>query len=251
MLQGLYTLWLRDVKRYVRARSRIVGSLGIPVFFMLFFGMGFRRAYIPSLPPGIEYTEFLIPGVLTMIVLFTSTFSGVSVVWDRQFGFLREIMVSPVSRTTIALGRIFGGATTAMIQALILLAISALVGFRPNISTLPLAVAALFLVAVVFTGVGVCFSTFMKDVHGFQLVMNFFVFPIFLLSGAFFPISEFPEHVETIAKLNPLTYGVDAVRWATIGFTEISPAVDFAVLAACSAAFALLAAELFSRAEVE
>ena len=112
-LQGIYILWLRDLKRYIRARSRIIGSLGIPIFFLAFFGMGFRRVEIPSLPQNITYIDFLAPGIVSMVVLFTSIFSGISIVWDRQFGFLREIMVAPISRTTIALGRNLGGATTA------------------------------------------------------------------------------------------------------------------------------------------
>ncbi len=250
-LHAVYVLWLRDLKRYVRIRSRLIGSLGMPIFFLIFFGLGFRRAQIPSLPEGISYVEFLAPGVVAMVVLFTGTFSGVSVVWDRQFGFLREIMVSPVSRASIAVGRTLGGATTAMLQGTIMFAFSYFIGFRPNMCGIPLALAAMFLIAILFTGIGIAFSTVMRDIHGFQIVMNFFVFPIFLLSGALFPISELPEAVAKLSMLNPLTYGVDAMRWASIGFSEIDPIVDFSVLLASCIAVLLAASFMFSRTEVE
>ena len=250
-LQGIYVLWLRDLKRYVRVKSRILGSLGMPIFFLTFFSLGFRRVEIPSLPSDLTYTEFLVPGIISMVILFTSTFSGISIVWDRQFGFLREIMVSPVSRTTIALGRTLGGATTALIQGLIMALLSFLVGFKPSPRGFVLSVIFMFLIAVAFTGVGVLISTFMRDIHGFQIVINFFVFPIFLLSGALFPISEFPEVVINLAKFNPLTYGVDGIRWATTGYSEFNPFYDFLILVSFCAVIIFVSAFLFSRTEVE
>ncbi|MCS7121074.1 MAG: ABC transporter permease [Archaeoglobaceae archaeon] len=249
-MRGLYVIWLRDVKRFVRARSRLIGSLGMPIFFMIFFSLGFRRANIPSLE-SLNYIDFLIPGIVSMVVLFTGTFSGVSVVWDRQFGFLREIMVSPVSRTTIALGRIFSGATTAIFQATVMFLLGIALGFNFRIQMLPFFFLSLFLTALVFTGIGIAISTKMKDIHGFQIVVNFFVFPVFLLSGALFPISELPEILRSISKLNPLTYGVDAARWASIGFCEIDPLVDFSVLILCSVLTTFLASYLFNKTEVE
>ena len=250
-LQGIYILWLRDLKRYARAKSRIIGSLGMPIFFLAFFGMGFRRVEIPSLPSNLTYIDFLAPGIISMVVLFTSTFSGISIVWDRQFGFLREIMVAPISRTTIALGRALGGATTALIQGLIMIALSFLIGFKPSINGLLLAFVFMFFIAIVFTGIGIAISTFMHDIHGFQIVINFFVFPIFLLSGALFPISELPEFVAMLALLDPLTYGVDGMRWAMIGYSEFNPLFDFIVLISFCVVIIVVSAYLFNKTEVE
>ncbi|RLI77475.1 multidrug ABC transporter permease [Archaeoglobales archaeon] len=250
-LQSIYVLWLRDLKRYVRARSRIIGSLGMPIFFLAFFGMGFRRVEIPSLPSNLTYIDFLAPGIVSMVVLFTSTFSGISIVWDRQFGFLREIMVAPISRTTIALGRTLGGATTALMQGLIMVVLSFFIGFKPSMGGLLLAFVFMFLIAIAFTGIGIAISTFMHDIHGFQIVINFFVFPIFLLSGALFPISELPEFVAMLALLDPLTYGVDGMRWAMIGYSEFNPIYDFLVLLVFCIAIIVVSAYLFNKTEVE
>lgn len=246
---GVYILWLRDLKRYMRARSRIIGSLGMPIFFLAFLGMGFRRAQIPSLE-GISYIDFLAPGVVSMVVLFTGTFSGVSVVWDRQFGFLREIMVSPISRTTIALGRTLGGATTAILQGFLMLVVSFAIGFRPDFLGMIYSLAFMVLIAISFTGMGIAISTIMEDIHGFQLVINFFVFPIFFLSGALFPVEEFPEYIRFLTYLNPLTYGVDGMRWSLIHFSEFNPIIDFIVIGAFSVLVILISTILFNRTEV-
>jgi ABC-2 type transport system permease protein len=251
LVNGIYVLWLRDLKRYFRARSRVIGSLGMPFFFLAFFSMGFRRASIPSLPENLTYIDFLTPGVVSMVLLFSGTFSGVSIVWDRQFGFLREIMVSPISRTTIALGRTLGGATTALLQGLLMLAVSTLIGFKFDPTRLPLTLFSMFLIAIAFTGTGIAISTFMEDIHGFQLVINFFVFPLFFLSGALFPIDELPELVKLLALMNPLTYGVDALRWTLTGFSEMDVVGDVVILSVYCFAIVMLASLFFSRTEVK
>jgi len=247
-LHGIYILWLRDLKRYFRARSRVIGSLGMPFFFLAFLGTGFRRAQIPAIS-DLSYIDFLTPGVISMVILFSSMFSGISIVWDRQFGFLREIMVSPVSRTTIALGRIFGGATTSLLQGLLMMGVSLIVGFKPSFSGISYAIIFMFLTSIAFTGMGIAFSTFMKDVHGFQLIINFFIFPIFFLSGAIFPLTEFPSWVKWLALLNPLSYSVDGMRWSLIGYNEINPVVDFAVPLFFSLSMIITASYLFKRME--
>lgn len=248
-LQGIYILWLRDLKRYFRARSRVIGSLGMPFFFLAFLGVGFRRVEFPGLS-GLPYVDFLTPGIVSMVILFSSVFSGISVVWDRQFGFLREIMVSPVSRVTIALGRILGGATTALVQGSLLMAVATLVGFLPPLGGIPFAMVFMLLTAIGFTGIGVIFATFMSDVHGFPLVINFFIFPLFFLSGAIFPITEFPEWVKWIAYINPLTYCVDGMRWSLVNYTAINPLIDFAVPLLFSLATIILASYFFSKMDL-
>ncbi len=247
---GVYVLWLRDMKRYVRARSRILGSLGMPLFFLAFLGMGFRRAQIPSLPESISYINYLAPGVVAMVVLFTGTFSGVSIVWDRQFGFLREIMVSPISRTTIALGRTFGGSTTAILQGFLMLIVSFVIGFRPDLLGMLYSLIFMVLIAISFTGLGVAISTMMEDIHGFQLIINFFVFPLFFLSGALFPVKEFPGFIRLLTYLNPLTYGVDGMRWSLIHYSEFNPVIDFLAIGAFSVFVIVVSTILFNRTEV-
>lgn len=247
-MNSVYVLWLRDLKRYTRARSRFFGSVAMPFFFLTFFSLGFRRASFPSLE--MDYIDFLTPGIVSMVLIFSGTLSGVSIVWDRQFGFLREIMVAPVSRTAIVLGRTLGGATVATIQSFILLLSSYFFGFRMGLDLLFTAVLAIFLLSLICTVTGIAISSVIGDIHGFQLVINFFVFPIFFLSGAIFPISELPEIVVMISKLSPFTYGVDAVRWAMTGFAIFNPILDFAIVLSYFIAMLFLSAFLFSRAEV-
>jgi ABC-2 type transport system permease protein len=246
---GIYVLWLRDLKRYLRARSRILGSLGMPFFLLAFLGMGFRRAQIPSLPPSITYIEFLAPGIVCMVILFSATFSGISIVWDRQFGFMREIMVSPLSRTTIAIGRTLGGATTSLLQGSLMLLITFLLGVKTTNHGILLSFIFMILIAISFTGLGIAISTLMEDIHGFQIVVNFFVFPIFFLSGALFPINELPGFVKTLAYLNPLTYGVDGMRWSLIGFSNFSPIIDLAAVSTFTISTILISTLMLNRAE--
>ena len=161
---AITVLWLREMKRFVRAKSRIIGALAMPLFFLGFLGMGFRRMAIPGMGDGVGYLQFLVPGILGMSLLFSSTFGGLSVLWDREFGFLKEIMVAPVSRVSIVLGRIAGGVTTSMIQVLLLFGISFLMGFRlRSLPMLLLALVFMILISVTFLGLGLVFASMMKD----------------------------------------------------------------------------------------
>uniref|UniRef100_A0A7J2TH27 Multidrug ABC transporter permease n=1 Tax=Archaeoglobus fulgidus TaxID=2234 RepID=A0A7J2TH27_ARCFL len=247
-MKGVYVLWLRDLKRYTRARSRFFGSLAMPFFFLAFFSLGFRRVEFPSL--DIDYIDFMTPGIVSMVVIFSGTLSGVSVVWDRQFGFLREIMVSPVSRTAIVLGRTLGGATIATIQAMVLAVISQLFGFTLEPLKIPTVILVIFLFSIICTATGIAISSVMTDIHGFQLIINLFVFPIFFLSGAIFPISEFPEAIEIAARLSPFTYGVDLVRFSMAGFSLFDPFLDLLAIFLYLLFTVSIASFLFSRTEV-
>lgn len=175
----IYAIWLRNVKRYVRSKSRILGSLGMPLFFLLILGFGLNSVVvIPGTGEG--YLEFLIPGVIAMTVLFTSISAGVQIIWDKQFGFLKETLVAPVSRLEIMLGQTLGGATTAFIQGLIILVLSVLIGLI-IVSAVGFLIAFLFmiLIGIAFTAFGIAIASRMEDMHGFQLIMNFVIFPIF------------------------------------------------------------------------
>jgi ABC-2 type transport system permease protein len=249
--QAIYMLWLREMKRTWRAKSRMIGSLMMPLFFLLFLGTGFRRAALPGVPAGVDYLTYLIPGVIGMSLLFSSMFGGLQVLWDKEFGFLKEIMVTPVSRLSIVLGRMAGGSTVALGQGLIILFSSALFGFRfHSAAGVLLALAFMFLIAFTFIGMGLAFASRMKDMHGFQLVMNFIVFPIFFLSGALYPVEGLPRILKPLVAVDPLTYGVDGLRAGLLGASTRPAAADFIALAAMCAAVVTLGSILFETSDV-
>jgi len=247
---AIYVLWMREMKRWWRAKSRIVGSLAMPLFFLAFLGLGFRRMTIPGLSEDVGYIRFLVPGIIGMNILFSSTFGGLSVLWDREFGFLKEIMVAPVSRVSIVLGRIAGGATTALIQAVLILAISYIMGFKIiNISSIFLAIVFMILIAVTFLGLGLIFASKMRDMQGFSIVMNFVIFPLFFLSGALYPLENFPVWLRYISKIDPLTYGVDGLRAALIGVSSFSIFYNFIFMVIFSSVMIFLGAYFFEKSE--
>jgi len=228
-MSTIYILWLRQVRKYFRARSRIIGSLGQPMLFLLAFGFGFGQVFRQA-GKG-NYIEFLGPGIIMMSVLFTAIFSGIDLIWDRQFGFLKETMVAPVPRWQIMLGKTLGGATVAAFQGLIVFILALIVGFRFH-NPLMLPVAALFviLVAVIFTSLGVAIASRIEDMQGFQLIMNFLVMPIFFLSGALFPLQGLPAVMDVVIKIDPLTYGIDGLRYALINVSTFGIATDLTIM---------------------
>lgn len=249
-LTAIYVLWLREMKRFSRAKSRIVGTIAIPLFFLTFLGFGFTNMRVPGMPEGVEYMDFLVPGIIGMSMLFTSMFAGLSVLWDREFGFLKEIMVAPVSRVSIVLGRIAGGATTALIQGIMILVISIAIGFEiTGITALMMAVLFMILIACTFIGLGLVFASNMKDTQGFSMIMNFVIFPVFFLSGALFPLENLPSWIRVLSYADPLTYGVDGLRNVLVGASSIPLAYDFAILSGFCAAMVLLGAYFFEKSE--
>ena len=245
----IYILWLREVKRYSRSRPQIIASLAQPLLYLLVLGFGlgpvFERAGQGS------YIQFVGPGVVGMGILFTSIFSGIGLLWDRQFGFLKETLVAPVPRLQIMAGRTLGGATIAMIQGMLVLAVCMIAGFRPQ-SWLGLPMALLFmaLTAIVFAALGTAIGSALKDMQGFQLIMNFLVMPIFFLSGALFPLTNLPTALTVATRLDPLAYGIDGLRGALIGLWQIGPVTNVVVLAGVGAAFLALGARAFSKIQV-
>lgn len=239
-------LWLRQIKRYLRSRARIVGSLGQPLLFLVALGFGFGPIYQRA--GGGDYLQFLAPGVIAMGIMFTAVFSGIEIIWDRQFGFLKETLVAPVSRINIMIGRTLGGATVAMLQGLIVFVITLLVGFRPADFTLvPLALIVMFLIALLFTALGTGIACLLEDFQGFQLIMNFLVMPLFFLSGALFPLDDVPTALAIAATFDPLSYGIDALRFSLIGDAHIGIGIDLAVLSIVSAVFLGIGSMLFRR----
>lgn len=247
-MSTIYILWLRQVKKYFRSRSRIIGSLGQPLLFLLAFGFGFGSIFRQA-GQG-DYIQFLGPGIIMMSVLFTAVFSGIDLIWDRQFGFLKETMVAPVSRLEIMLGKTAGGATVASIQGAIVFVLTLIVGFRPNDwFLLPLAALFVFLIAILFTSLGIAIASTLQDMQGFQLIMNFMVMPIFFLSGALFPLQGLPPVMDVITRLDPLTYGIDGVREALISAGKFGIATDLIVITVVAAVFLGIGSFLFERIE--
>jgi ABC-2 type transport system permease protein len=247
---AIHVMWLREMKRFGRSKSRIFGSLAMPLFFMAFLGLGFSRMAVPGVSGDVQYIRFLVPGILGMTLLFSSTMQGMSVLWDKEFGFLKEILVAPVSRTSIVLGRIAGGITTSMIQSLLILSLSLFFGFRTKSAAgIFLALVFMLLIGFTFIGLGLIFASRMKDMQGFSIVMNFIVFPLFFLSGALYPLGNLPAFVRALSYIDPLTFGIDGLRWALIGVSTLPPALDAAVLAAFSLLMVSLGAYFFERSE--
>jgi ABC-2 type transport system permease protein len=243
----IHAIWLRSMKRYVRSKSRIIGSLAMPVFFLLFLGFGLNSVVsIPGM--GQDYIGFLIPGMIAMSVLFTSVFAGIQIIWDKQFGFLKETLVAPVSRLEIMLGQTFGGASTAFIQGIFIMGISLFLGISiQNPAGFILAFLFMLLIGISFTAFGIAIASKMEDMHGFQLIMNFVVFPIFGLSGALFPIDSLPEFIKPITLLDPLTYGVEGIRYGLTGVSQINPLICLTVLGGFAVAMTVIGAYFFRK----
>jgi ABC-2 type transport system permease protein len=249
MIEVVYILCLRQLKHYWRSKARLIGSLGQPLLFMIAFGFGFGPMYTRA-SGGANFMDFLAPGIVTMAILFTAVFSGLEVIWDRQFGFLKETLVAPISRTEIMIGKTLGGATIAMIQGLVMLSITYVFGFRiPSLGSLVLGLIFMFLIAIFFTGLGLTIASKMKDMQGFQMILNFLVMPIFFLSGALFPLTNLPPAVYFISRIDPLTYGVDGLRGAIAGISTFGIYSDLAAIGALSVLICAIGAVLFSKME--
>src|ERR1700704_1659907 len=245
-MRVIYILWLRELKKYLRSRVQIFASLGSPIMYLgvLGFGLGpiFQKAGEGS------YLQFMAPGVIGMTVLFTSMFSGMALLWDRQFGFLKETLVAPVPRLWIMMGRTLGGATVSMIQGTLILVITFIAGFRPvSFVMIPLAILFMALIAIVFAALGTVIGSSLKDIQGFQLIMNFLVMPIFFLSGALYPLRNLPRVLAVLTRLDPLTYGVDGVRTALTGVTHFGMGMDAIVLIGVAVALMSAGAWRFSK----
>jgi len=248
-MSAIYILWLRELRRYTRSRVQIIASLGQPVLYLVALGFGMGAVYRQA-GRG-SYLQFVAPGVIAMTVLFSATFSGIALLWDRQFGFLKETLVAPVPRVFIMLGRTCGAATVALLQGALVAIVCVIAGFRPaNIALLPEAIGFLALIALVFAGLGTTVGSSLKDMQGFQMIMNFLVMPLFFLSGALYPLDHLPSVLAAVTRMDPLSYGVDGLRSALIGQTHFGPALDATVLIILAAAFVCLGAWRFSRIEV-
>lgn len=249
MLKIIYILWLRQIKRYWRSKSRIIGSIGQPILFLVALGFGFNPIFQKA-GEG-NYFNVLVPGIVAQGVLFTAIFSGIDLIWDRQFGFLKETLVAPVPRLAIILGRTLGGATIATFQGLLIMLLSLTVGFRPSsLSAVLLAILVMFIIALLFTSLGTAIAAQMEDFHGFQMIMNFLVMPLYFLSGALFPLNGLPKSMQLVSSLNPMAYGVDALRVTLTNNGHFGLPMDLVVLSILAAALLVLSSRLFAKMQL-
>lgn len=217
-LRAIYIIWYREVLRWWRNRSRIVGSFGMPILFLFIFGSGLSPAMgsltqgIASEGTGIDFVMFIFPGIIGMNVLMGSMMSGISIVWDREFGFLKEILVAPINRTAVAIGKTLGGSTTGVIQGLLLLVLAPLIGVSISAGMVIKLVPLLFLISFSITSLGVLIAARMKSTEGFQMIMQFILMPMIFVSGALFPMRNLPAWMNFLVKVNPVTYAIDPLR---------------------------------------
>jgi ABC-2 type transport system permease protein len=248
-MSAIYILWLRELKRYVRSRAQIVASLGQPLLYLVALGFGLGPVFQKA-GQG-DYVQFVSPGIISMTVLFSSIFAGVGLLWDRQFGFLKETLVAPVPRIQIMLGRTLGAATVAMIQGMLVAIVCLIAGFRPvSLATIPVALLFMALIASVFAGLGTCIGSVLQNIQGFQLIMNFLVMPIFFLSGALYPLQNLPVALSVITSLDPLAYGVDGLRTTLIGMSHFGLVLDAAVLLFAAVVVLVTGSRLFAKIQV-
>ena len=222
------TIWViayRELLRFVQDRPRMFSSFSMPIIFLIIFGAGFGRL-IGQMMPGVDYIQFMYPGILAMTVLMTSVMSGVSIVWDREFGFLKEVLVSPLSRSGVLAGKAVGAATIAIIQGAIMLVLAPIVNVPINLGTVLALLPLLLILSLALSGLGLLIGARMRSQQGFQIVMQLVIFPMMFLSGIFFPVSGVATWLEVLSKLNPVTYGIDAIRQVFLG-TEVAGVTVF------------------------
>jgi ABC-2 type transport system permease protein len=248
-MKTIYILWLRQLKRFIRKKANIVGALGQPIIFLLAFGFGLSPIFAKA-GQG-NYIQFIAPGIIGMTILFTAVFTGIEIIWDKQFGFLKETFVAPVSRMEILIGKTLGGATVAAIQGILVFLITLIIGFRPvSFAMLPLALLFLLLISFLFSLIGTTIAARLDDMQGFPLIMNFIIQPLFYLSGAIFPIKGLPVILGYVTKLDPLSYGIDGLRYALIGTHVFSPILSLTVLCGLTVVILFIGVYQFSKVEL-
>ena len=240
-------IWQRDTIRYFREKSQIIGSITRSILWLFIMGMGLRGA--AQSVQGYSYTQFIFPGIVAMTIIFTSIQSAITIIWDREFGFLKAVLVAPVPRTSIAIGKCLAGTTLSLIQATIILLFSPLVGVRFNLINIPAIYGVIILLSFALTGVGVLIASRMTSFQGFGTIMNFVIMPMWFLSGAMFPPTNLPVWLNLLMHVNPLTYGVDLVRRLILNIGFYSPWFDIAFLAGFSVVITTIAVFFFNRGE--
>lgn len=247
-LEVIYGIWLRDVKKFWRERSRLLGGVARPILWLLILGSSLRPVVgNTSLTGGHDYTQYIFPGVIGLTLIFAAMQSAISIIWDREFGFLKEVLAAPVSRLSIILGKILGGATQATLQGIITLCFAPLIGLWLAPATILALVVMMFMISVALTALGVVIASRMESFEGFGTISNFVVMPMYFLSGAIYPTSTAPDWMKPLITINPLSYGVDAMRQVTIGVGSFPLATDVAFLFVFTVVVCAICIPLFKR----
>lgn len=241
-------LWLRQMRRYLRSKSRIFGAIGQPLLFLLALGYGLGSVYKRA--GNGDYLQFLVPGIIVQTLLFSGVFWGIQILFDKRFGFLKEMLVAPVSRLRILLGNALGGSTISLIQATLVLVISIILGFRPDWAMLPLAFLIMIVLSVILTSFGAGIASMVEDFQGFQAINNFLIFPLFFLSSALYPLTNAPDWLRWLASANPISYAVDALRYTLINQTHFGITKDLFVLGVTLILVVIFAVNRFDRIQV-
>ena len=250
-LNGIYTVWLRDIKRYYRDKPRIIGSFAQPILFLFVLGTGIASSFsVFGGGGGEDFLNFIFPGIIGMTVLFTSFFSAMSIVWDREFGFLREILVAPISRTSIVIGKLLGGSTIAIFQGSIIMIFSPLLKVPITFIMVLKVLGVMFLLAMTISTMGIILASVIKSMQAFQVITNFLLMPMFFLSGALFPLNNTIMWMNIVSKINPLSYGIDAMRFVMLNdpALQLHPLwLNIAVMIFLIVVFSISGTFLFSR----
>ena len=246
-LDAVYAVWLREVKVFFREKERVVSAIITPLLWILIFGAGLGSSVTIA---GINYQEFIFPGIVSMAVLFGSIFYGLYIIWDRKLDFLKEVLVAPVPRSAVFLGKMFGGATDVLMQAGALLLIGLALGMVQNAAIAVIALGVAMLISFCIVSLGLIIGANMRSPEGFNLVMSFVMWPMFMLSGALFPIDNIPAYLSFLIQLNPLTYGVDLMRYVILGSTSFGPLIDVLALIVSTLVFIIIGSKSFEKMQV-
>lgn len=243
-LTGLLAIWYREFLVFTREKARVISAILNPLLFLIIFGAGLGSTVEIE---GMSYQAFIYPGIISMAILFTSIYYGVYIVWDKMIDFLKEVLVAPLSRTTIFLGKVLGGVTDAMIQATLLIVIGLFLGIPINLWGLPLGFLIMIITAIGLVGIGLFIGSLMERPEGFQLIGSFLLFPLFLLSGALFPIDDLPNWLTPFTYADPLTYCVDALRIVLLGTGNFPLYYDLTVLSLFAIGMTIIGTLAFRR----
>jgi len=243
-LDGLYALWYREFKVFLREKSRIISSLFTPLLWIVVFGGGLGSSVSLG---GTNYQVFIFPGILTMTILFSSIFFGLYIVWDKKIDFFKEVLVAPLSRLTIFAGKTLGGCTDALIQGSLMLAFGVILGITYSVQMVVETIIFMLVLAAAVVSIGLIIGSFMESPEGFNLIVSFLVFPLFFLSGALFPIDNLPSWLRAFTTLNPVTYAVDGMRGVMLGMSTFPVMMDFVVLLGFAAVMIAIGSIAFSR----
>jgi ABC-2 type transport system permease protein len=241
----LYALWFREFRVFLRERSRLIASIFTPVLWLFVIGSGIGSSV--HLSTGTNYQKFIFPGIISMSIIFSSVFFGSYIIWDRKFDFLKSVMVAPVSRITIFVGKSLGGMTTSLVEVAILLVIGGFIGIHFSSLSLVQTIAIALLLSFCLTSLGLAMGSYIDSLEGFQLIVSFVVFPLFFLSGALFPLNNLPGWLSILTKIDPATYAVDALRNAMLGIASYSFLIDIVVLIAFAIGFGVFGGFSFGR----